>query len=85
MGFYPVNPVSGEYVVGSPFFDKITIELPPKPQQKDQQQKRTLPITALVDVPIIRHKDITDGREIVFEVSDVVEEWGNENLAIKVK
>ncbi|KAG6910665.1 hypothetical protein DXG01_008709 [Tephrocybe rancida] len=102
MGFYPVNPVSGEYVVGSPFFDKITIELPPKPQQKDQQQKRTLSITALgaatkpyvksltvngkkVDVPIIRHEDITDGGEIVFEMSDVVEEWGNENLVMKVQ
>ncbi|KAG6839898.1 hypothetical protein C0991_010551 [Blastosporella zonata] len=97
MGFYPVNPVSGEYVVGSPFFDKITIDLPPTPQQKDKTQKRTLSITALgaqtmpyvksltvngrkVDSPIIRHEDIANGGELVFEMSGVVEEWGNETL-----
>jgi predicted alpha-1,2-mannosidase len=28
MGFYPVNPVSGEYLLSSPLFDKITISLP---------------------------------------------------------
>ncbi|KAI3613612.1 hypothetical protein WG66_006172 [Moniliophthora roreri] len=31
MGFYPVNPVSGEYVVGSPFFSKMTIQIPVPP------------------------------------------------------
>lgn len=25
MGFYPVNPASGEYVIGSPLFEKVTI------------------------------------------------------------
>lgn len=28
LGFYPVNPASDEYVVGSPFFEKVTIRLP---------------------------------------------------------
>ncbi|KAJ2913627.1 hypothetical protein MD484_g6788, partial [Candolleomyces efflorescens] len=28
MGFYPVNPVSGEYVVGSPFLEFIRLRLP---------------------------------------------------------
>lgn len=28
MGFYPVNPVSGEYSLGTPLFDKCTIHLP---------------------------------------------------------
>ncbi|THU99281.1 hypothetical protein K435DRAFT_964527 [Dendrothele bispora CBS 962.96] len=28
MGFYPVNPVSGEYVVGSPFFSSLSVHLP---------------------------------------------------------
>ncbi|KAG6905550.1 hypothetical protein DXG01_002051 [Tephrocybe rancida] len=66
MGFYPVNPVSGE-----PFFDKITIELPPTPQPKDEHRKRTLTISALgaptyiksltvngsrVEIPIILHE-----------------------------
>lgn len=28
MGFYPVNPASGEYMIGSPIFDKVTINNP---------------------------------------------------------
>ncbi|KAF8075749.1 glycoside hydrolase family 92 protein [Lyophyllum atratum] len=91
MGFYPVNPVSGEYVVGSPFFDKITINLPPTPQKK---KSRKLTISAKgaptkpyiksltvngrkVETPIIRHEDIADGGEIVFEMSETIEAWGN--------
>jgi putative alpha-1,2-mannosidase len=28
LGFYPLNPVSGEYMIGSPLFRKVTMELP---------------------------------------------------------
>ncbi|KAJ5592031.1 uncharacterized protein N7459_002400 [Penicillium hispanicum] len=28
LGFYPVNPASDEYVVGTPFFEKVSIQLP---------------------------------------------------------
>ncbi|KAF8654876.1 hypothetical protein AX16_003337 [Volvariella volvacea WC 439] len=96
MGFYPVNPVSGEYVVGSPFFDKITIKLPPRPSYDPPVfEERTLVIKApgartkkyvkslringeVVDGPVIRHEQIRDGGEVVFEMSDKIEEWGNE-------
>lgn len=27
MGFYPVNPVGGQYIIGSPIFDEVTIHL----------------------------------------------------------
>ena len=30
MGFYPVDPTSGVYVIGSPLLDKATIQLDPK-------------------------------------------------------
>ena len=30
IGFYPVNPVSGEYLLCSPLFDRITLKLPGK-------------------------------------------------------
>ena len=30
-----------------------------------------------IDVPVVRHEDIADGGEIVFEMSEKVEEWGN--------
>ncbi|KAH9993919.1 glycoside hydrolase family 92 protein [Xylariaceae sp. FL0662B] len=28
LGFYPVNPAGDEYIVGSPFFEKVTLRLP---------------------------------------------------------
>jgi len=28
MGFYPVNPASGDYDLGSPIFDRVEIDLP---------------------------------------------------------
>ncbi|KAI1433162.1 glycoside hydrolase family 92 protein [Xylaria sp. CBS 124048] len=28
LGFYPVNPSSDEYVIGTPFFEKVTLRLP---------------------------------------------------------
>jgi predicted alpha-1,2-mannosidase len=29
LGFYPVDPASGNYILGSPFFDKVTLKLDP--------------------------------------------------------
>ena len=37
MGFYPVNPASGEYSLGTPLFDSCTLHLP---------EGRTFTITA---------------------------------------
>ena len=28
LGFYPLNPASGDYMIGSPLFRKVTVELP---------------------------------------------------------
>ncbi|CAG8895542.1 unnamed protein product [Penicillium nalgiovense] len=28
LGFYPVNPASDEYIVGTPFFEEVSIRLP---------------------------------------------------------
>ncbi|KAG6816613.1 hypothetical protein H0H87_004619 [Tephrocybe sp. NHM501043] len=95
MGFYPVNPVSGEYVVGSPFFDKITISLPAPPHADDKKERRLTivargapakPYVKSLTVngrvvsgrhPIIRHEEIRDGGEVVFEMSDTMQRWGN--------
>lgn len=29
LGFYPLNPAGSSYIVGSPFFENVTIRLPP--------------------------------------------------------
>ncbi|KAJ7618567.1 glycoside hydrolase family 92 protein [Roridomyces roridus] len=85
LGFYPVNPASGEYVVGSPFFDKVTVKLP--------GQDTPLTITAegavsakyiqsltvdgeAVGAPIIRHEQIAAGADIVFKMWETPQAWG---------
>ncbi|KAF8972048.1 glycoside hydrolase family 92 protein [Flammula alnicola] len=86
MGFYPVNPVSGEYVVGSPFFEQITIDLAsPAPSQKGSSASKKLTISAIVtvDQPIIKHEQIANGANIVFEMSDEIQAWGNDQAFCK--
>ncbi|PFH47118.1 glycoside hydrolase family 92 protein [Amanita thiersii Skay4041] len=110
MGFYPVSPASGEYVVGSPFFDRLVINLPPRPAEtsagnagttgEGEADRRVLTITArgaptklyiksltvngeAVTWPVIRHDQIADGGEIVFEMSDNIEAWGNGLLLLQ--
>lgn len=119
MGFYPVNPVSGEYVVGSyetifflfcfdtrvadiyqlhffcrPFFERISIDLDSHHHPSSSPRKK-LTITAIgarskpyiksltingisITEPIIKHEQIANGAEVVFEMSDEIEVWGND-------
>ncbi|KAL1679828.1 glycoside hydrolase family 92 protein [Schizophyllum commune] len=53
LGFYPVDPVSAEYVVGSPFFDKVTIRLP---SATEADSNRTLVVVAegAADKPYVK-------------------------------
>lgn len=86
LGFYPVNPSSTSYVVGSPFFDKATIKFP--------GNGKTLVITATdaptkpyvrsltlngkpINQPLLSHEDIINGGELVFEMSNTPEPWGS--------
>lgn len=87
LGFYPVNPSSTTYVVGSPFFDKVTMTFP--------GNGKTLVITATdaatkpyirsltlngkpIEQPLLSHEDIINGGELVFEMSDKPESWGSQ-------
>ncbi|KAJ7174646.1 glycoside hydrolase family 92 protein [Mycena filopes] len=86
LGFYPVNPASGEYVVGSPFFDKVTLRLPGRAKPltitasgaPSTKYVRALTIDGrAVDSAVIRHAQIAEGAEVVFEMSGVPETWGS--------
>ncbi|KAJ7740527.1 glycoside hydrolase family 92 protein [Mycena metata] len=85
LGFYPVNPASGEYVVGSPFFDKVTIRLPGRATALTitaagaplANYVRSLTIDGrAVGSAVIRHEQIAEGAEVLFNMSDVQETWG---------
>ncbi|KIJ44801.1 glycoside hydrolase family 92 protein [Sphaerobolus stellatus SS14] len=86
LGFYPVNPSSLNYVVGSPFFENVTINLPgvSKPLVIRAPGASTKPYVKSLTVngkpisePILTHDQIANGGEIVFSMSDVPEEWGS--------
>jgi len=75
MGFYPVNPVSGQYVLGAPQLNKISIALPGdktfsvEAKYLSETNKFVQSIT-LNDKPysdlFITHKDIMNGGHLVF-------------------
>ena len=85
MGFYPVDPVSGEYAVASPFFDRLEIDLPhasrPLTIVADGASRHPF-VAALtidghaVDRPFIRHRDIAEGALVEFTMSPEPTGWG---------
>lgn len=83
MGFYPVNPVGGDYVLGAPQFKEITINLPNnkiftvKANGLSKKNKYVKSVTLngiRVNGFIINHRDIINGGSIVFEMSGLPSE-----------
>ncbi|KAH7888253.1 glycoside hydrolase family 92 protein [Phlebopus sp. FC_14] len=86
LGFYPVNPVSGEYVVGSPFFDKVVIDLPSTNNEvhivstgaPSKPYIRSLSINGRnVATPIITHQDLLEGGVFEFEMAGSPQAWNS--------
>ncbi|EIN04267.1 hypothetical protein PUNSTDRAFT_76494 [Punctularia strigosozonata HHB-11173 SS5] len=84
LGFYPVNPVSGEYVVGSPFFDKIVIDLPnaDQPLTITADGAVTKPYVDGLEVnhvrvrqPILKHEQIARGGDVSFTMRNTPVRW----------
>ncbi|KAK3942772.1 glycoside hydrolase family 92 protein, partial [Diplogelasinospora grovesii] len=71
LGFYPVNPASDEYVVGSPFFEKVTLRFHPAATtggnavEHGEKGERTLTITApgAPTSPYVKSLKV-DGRDV---------------------
>ena len=86
MGFYPVNPMGGIYVLGKPLFKTIvldvgngklfSIEADNLSETNKYVQSATLNGTPL-DRTWISHKELANGGELVFEMADTPnKEWG---------
>lgn len=85
MGFYPVDPVSGEYAVAAPLFDRLEIDLPhagrPLTIVADGASRHPY-VAALtidgqaVDRPFVRHRDIAEGALMEFTMSPGPTGWG---------
>ena len=78
LGFYPVDPVSGVYILGSPLVDKVTLKLDPRfakgrtvtvVAQNNSAQKPYIQSATLNGKPMTRswitHQEITAGGKLV--------------------
>ena len=79
MGFYPVNPASGEYALSSPVFKEIEITLPdkkifriaaPDASLKNKYIKSAWLNGKRLETPFISHEDIMNGGTLEFELTD---------------
>lgn len=88
LGWYPVDPVSGDYVVGTPFFDSLTLNFPgtskplvisaPGASSKGEVYVKSLRVNGKKwDQPVINHSDFSSGGEVVFEMSATPQAWGS--------
>lgn len=77
MGFYPVDPVGGQYVLGSPVADRVTIGLPERKTFRIVATNNTsenlyVQAASLNGVPLegpfLSHRDILAGGKLVLEM-----------------
>lgn len=91
-GWYPVNPASDEYVIASPLFSSIDINLPhPYDRTKPDialrirapgapEEKYVAGVTVngrALERPILKHADIVGGGDIIFRMSAEQTDWGS--------
>ncbi|KAK0490260.1 glycoside hydrolase family 92 protein [Armillaria novae-zelandiae] len=81
LGFYSVNPVSKEYVIGSPLFDKLTLRLPSlepdaSPFYDAQRRAYTLLVEKHGDPEAIYVKSVTvNGEEVDLYGGNPIIRW----------
>jgi predicted alpha-1,2-mannosidase len=86
MGFYPVNPVSGDYMIGSPIFEKTTLHLPdgkifvisaPETSATSLYIQSAKLNGKSLDIPMIRYADIQRGGTLSFRMGPSPSKWGS--------
>jgi predicted alpha-1,2-mannosidase len=93
LGFYSVTPGSNEYIIGTPLFDKATINLEngktftivAKNLSKDYKYIKSATLNGEKhSETYLNHQDIMNGGTLVFEMSDTATDWGTEDADIPV-
>ena len=87
MGFYPVNPASGDYMIGSPMYKEISlalangktfrVEASNNSAENVYIQSASLNGTAL-DIPVITWEQIQAGGVLRFVMGPKPSKWGNQ-------
>ena len=94
MGFYPVTPAGNQYIIGSPLFKKVTINLENGNkfviEAKDNSDKNIYIQSAKLNgttynKSYFTHQDITKGGRLVFEMGNKPNQlWGMESPRIEI-
>lgn len=86
LGFYPVNPASGVYEIGSPVADGATIDLGNGVEFRVEVERKSAKDIYVQSVklnskkhnkPYISHSDIVEGGELVFVMGSKPSKWGS--------
>ena len=86
LGFYPYNVGSGEYIIGSPLFDKVTIHLENGNDivivANNNSNENVYIQSAKINGSeynsmFLTHKQLTEGCTIEFEMGNTPSTWGN--------
>jgi putative alpha-1,2-mannosidase len=90
LGFYPVNPASGEYMIGSPMFDKVEVTFPPSPASTKIASKLTITAAGAADnafvrgvnlngkslqSPVVTHQQIMGAMSLAFDLRSDPQNW----------
>lgn len=85
MGFYPVNPADGRYIIGSPAFDECTLKLGGDKEFRIETVRKSAEDIYIQSVTLngkryndcfITHEDIVNGGTMVFKVGRRPSGWG---------
>ena len=85
MGFYPVNPADGRYIIGSPLLDECTLKLAGNKEFRIRTIRKSPEDIYIQSVTLngkkhkdffITHQDIMNGGTIVFKMGKKPSGWG---------
>ena len=88
IGFYPVTPASNQYIIGSPLFNKATINLENGKTftvEMVYKSEENIYIKSAklngknYEYSYINHNDIVNGGTLVFEMTNTHSNWGAKN------
>ncbi len=91
MGFYPVNPAGGIYIIGSPLLEEVQMALENGNVFKMQANNLSDENIYIQSVTLngepwnnvwLNHDDIVQGASLVFEMGNTPSEWGVNTLPV---
>ncbi|MCB0464098.1 MAG: GH92 family glycosyl hydrolase [Aequorivita sp.] len=91
MGFYPVTPTSNQYIIGTPLFEKATINLEDGKKFKIEAENLSDTNKYIASVKLngknlnrsfLNHSEIMDGGKLVFKMTDKPSTWATKDTEI---